>query len=40
MRLLLGSDAVAVATAGAQELASSDARWRKVSESIAFDARN
>lgn len=38
VRLLLGSDAVAVAGAMAQNLAASDAKWRKVSESIDFDA--
>ncbi|RAY12283.1 short-chain dehydrogenase/reductase [Actinomadura craniellae] len=38
VRLLLGSDAVATAQAAAADLAASDARWRTVSESIAFDA--
>ncbi|WP_329547859.1 oxidoreductase [Streptomyces sp. NBC_01356] len=38
VRLLLGSDAVAVAGAMARNLAASDAKWRKVSESIDFDA--
>ncbi|WP_371549661.1 oxidoreductase [Streptomyces sp. NBC_00554] len=38
VRLLLGSDAVAVAGAMAQNLAASDAKWRKVSDSIDFDA--
>ncbi|WP_406351898.1 oxidoreductase [Streptomyces sp. NBC_00658] len=38
VRLLLGSDAVAVAGTMAQNLAATDAKWRKVSESIDFDA--
>ncbi|MEU8082200.1 SDR family NAD(P)-dependent oxidoreductase [Micromonospora sp. NPDC049101] len=37
LRLLLGADAVAGATAAAEALAASDARWRELSESIAFD---
>ncbi|MFC5751413.1 oxidoreductase [Actinomadura rugatobispora] len=37
VRLLLGADAVATARAAAEGLAASDARWRPVSESIAFD---
>ncbi|MEH1165235.1 oxidoreductase [Micromonospora sp. CPCC 205539] len=36
-RLLLGADAVAGATAAAESLAASDARWRELSESIVFD---
>ncbi|MGI5520487.1 oxidoreductase [Micromonospora sp. CA-259024] len=36
-RLLLGADAVAAAQAAAEALAASDARWRELSESIAFD---
>ncbi|MGW3612809.1 oxidoreductase [Micromonospora sp. NPDC005163] len=36
-RLLLGADAVAVASAAAESLAASDARWRELSESIVFD---
>lgn len=40
VRLLLGSDAVAVAGAMAEQLAASDAKWRKVSESIDFDSVN
>ncbi|MET0419606.1 MAG: SDR family NAD(P)-dependent oxidoreductase, partial [Actinoplanes sp.] len=38
LRLLLGADAVAGATAAAEALAASDARWRELSESIVFDA--
>ncbi|MFI6242486.1 oxidoreductase [Micromonospora sp. NPDC050795] len=38
LRLLLGADAVAAAHAAAEALAASDARWRELSESIAFDA--
>ncbi|MEU4531561.1 oxidoreductase [Micromonospora ureilytica] len=38
LRLLLGADAVAAAGAAADALAASDARWRELSESIAFDA--
>ncbi|WFE99711.1 oxidoreductase [Micromonospora sp. WMMD964] len=38
LRLLLGADAVAAASAAAEALAASDARWRELSESIAFDA--
>ncbi|WP_433308260.1 oxidoreductase [Micromonospora sp. CA-269861] len=38
LRLLLGADAVAAAEAAAEALAASDARWRELSESIAFDA--
>ncbi len=38
LRLLLGADAVAAAKAAAEALAASDARWRELSESIAFDA--
>ncbi|MEO3808024.1 oxidoreductase [Sphaerisporangium sp. B11E5] len=38
LRLLLGGDAVAVARAAAENLAASDARWRAVSESIAYTA--
>ncbi|WP_410817458.1 oxidoreductase [Micromonospora sp. 050-3] len=38
LRLLLGADAVAAAQAAAEALAASDARWRDLSESIAFDA--
>ncbi|MEV1072303.1 oxidoreductase [Micromonospora parva] len=38
LRLLLGADAVAAAEAAAAGLAASDARWRELSESIAFDA--
>ncbi|WP_210583375.1 oxidoreductase [Streptomyces sp. GESEQ-35] len=38
MHLLLGSDAVAIASATAQELASSDAAWRALSESVDFPA--
>ncbi|MEW2145195.1 oxidoreductase [Micromonospora vinacea] len=38
LRLLLGADAVAAAQAAAEALAASDARWRELSESIAFDA--
>ncbi|WP_372492230.1 hypothetical protein [Micromonospora cabrerizensis] len=34
----LGADAVAGASAAAEALAASDARWRELSESIAFDA--
>ncbi|MEU5672657.1 oxidoreductase [Micromonospora sp. NPDC047762] len=37
LRLLLGADAVAAAHAAAEALAASDARWRELSESIAFD---
>jgi NAD(P)-dependent dehydrogenase (short-subunit alcohol dehydrogenase family) len=40
LHLLLGSDAVDVATATAEKLAASDAKWRKVSESINFDTDN
>ncbi|MFE9764591.1 oxidoreductase [Streptomyces sp. NPDC005808] len=40
VRLLLGSDAVAVAGAMAEQLAASDAKWREVSESIDFDSVN
>ncbi|MFY1615729.1 SDR family NAD(P)-dependent oxidoreductase [Micromonospora sp. WMMD736] len=36
-RLLLGADAVAAAATVAQALAASDARWRELSESVAFD---
>jgi NAD(P)-dependent dehydrogenase (short-subunit alcohol dehydrogenase family) len=36
LRLLLGSDAVAGATAKAETLAASDAKWRSVSESVSF----
>jgi NAD(P)-dependent dehydrogenase (short-subunit alcohol dehydrogenase family) len=36
VRLLLGSDAVEIASATAENLASSDARWREASESIGF----
>ncbi|MEV6375159.1 oxidoreductase [Micromonospora musae] len=36
-RLLLGADAFAVAQSVATDLAASDAKWRTVSESIAFD---
>ncbi|GAB4106781.1 SDR family NAD(P)-dependent oxidoreductase [Micromonospora taraxaci] len=38
LRLLLGTDAVAAASAAAEALATSDARWRSLSESVAFDA--
>ncbi|WP_433352296.1 oxidoreductase [Micromonospora saelicesensis] len=38
LRLLLGADAVAAAQAAAEALAASDAKWRELSESIAFDA--
>ncbi|MEU7945992.1 oxidoreductase [Micromonospora taraxaci] len=38
LRLLLGTDAVAAASAAAEALATSDARWRELSESVAFDA--
>ncbi|MFJ2085812.1 oxidoreductase [Micromonospora chokoriensis] len=38
LRLLLGTDAVAAASAAAETLAASDARWRELSESVAFDA--
>ncbi|MBG6105063.1 NAD(P)-dependent dehydrogenase (short-subunit alcohol dehydrogenase family) [Micromonospora vinacea] len=38
LRLLLGADAVAAAQAAAEALAASDARWRELSGSIAFDA--
>ncbi|MEV4496341.1 oxidoreductase [Micromonospora arborensis] len=38
LRLLLGADAVAGASAAAEALAASDARWRELSESIVFDA--
>ncbi|MGW2624712.1 oxidoreductase [Micromonospora taraxaci] len=38
LRLLLGTDAVAAASAAAEALAASDARWRELSESVAFDA--
>ncbi|MFE9188288.1 oxidoreductase [Micromonospora sp. NPDC007208] len=38
LRLLLGADAVAAAEAAAEALAASDARWRELSESVAFDA--
>ncbi|MEO3768818.1 oxidoreductase [Micromonospora sp. B9E7] len=38
LRLLLGADAVAAASAAAEALAASDARWRELSESIAYDA--
>lgn len=38
LRLLLGRDAVTAASAAAEALAASDARWRELSESIAFDA--
>ncbi|MFF0152722.1 oxidoreductase [Micromonospora sp. NPDC005203] len=37
LRLLLGADAVAGASAAAEALAASDARWRELSESIAFE---
>jgi NAD(P)-dependent dehydrogenase (short-subunit alcohol dehydrogenase family) len=37
VRLLLGSDAVAVARAAAENLAASDAKWRAVSESVGYD---
>ncbi|MET8528508.1 hypothetical protein [Micromonospora sp. NPDC005172] len=37
-RLLLGVDAVAAASTVAEALAASDARWRELSESVAFDA--
>ncbi|TDC38774.1 SDR family NAD(P)-dependent oxidoreductase [Micromonospora sp. 15K316] len=37
LRLLLGSDAVAVARAAAENLAASDAKWRAVSESVGYD---
>jgi NAD(P)-dependent dehydrogenase (short-subunit alcohol dehydrogenase family) len=37
-RLLLGADAVAAAATVAQALAASDARWRELSESVAFDS--
>ncbi|MCF0095022.1 SDR family NAD(P)-dependent oxidoreductase [Micromonospora sp. MH99] len=37
-RLLLGADAVAAASTVAEALAASDARWRELSESVAFDA--
>lgn len=37
LRLLLGADAVAAASVAAEALAASDARWRELSESIAFD---
>ncbi|WP_435205534.1 oxidoreductase [Micromonospora sp. bgisy143] len=37
-RLLLGADAVAAAATVADALAASDARWRELSESVAFDA--
>ncbi|WP_422735116.1 oxidoreductase [Micromonospora sp. WMMD729] len=37
-RLLLGADAVAAAATVAHTLAASDARWRELSESVAFDA--
>ena len=40
MHLLLGSDAVGIAAETAQNLASSDAKWRTVSESVDFDAHN
>jgi len=36
LRLLIGSDAVAVAAAAAERLAASDAQWRAVSESVAY----
>ncbi|WP_410813646.1 oxidoreductase [Micromonospora sp. 067-2] len=36
-RLLLGADAVTVAAAAAEALAASDARWRELSGSIAYD---
>ncbi|MEU0548364.1 oxidoreductase [Micromonospora sp. NPDC005979] len=36
-RLLLGTDAVAAAATVGQALAASDARWRELSESVAFD---
>ncbi|MEU1591057.1 oxidoreductase [Micromonospora sp. NPDC005710] len=38
LRFLLGADAVAAARAAAEALAASDARWRELSESIAFDS--
>ncbi|GAA4502084.1 SDR family NAD(P)-dependent oxidoreductase [Actinoallomurus oryzae] len=37
VRLLLGSDAVAVAKAAADGLAASDAEWREVSESVGYE---
>ncbi|MEV6367132.1 oxidoreductase [Micromonospora musae] len=37
LHLLLGSDAVAVARAAAENLAASDAKWRAVSESVGYD---
>jgi hypothetical protein len=37
LHLLLGSDAVNIAATMAENLATSDAKWRKVSESINFD---
>ncbi|MGC4745984.1 oxidoreductase [Micromonospora sp. DT201] len=37
LRLLLGADAVAGASAAAEALAASDERWRELSESIVFD---
>ncbi|MFI5924794.1 SDR family NAD(P)-dependent oxidoreductase [Micromonospora sp. NPDC051543] len=37
-RLLLGADAVAAAATVGQALAASDARWRELSESVAFDS--
>ncbi|MDG4826575.1 hypothetical protein O7635_32395 [Asanoa sp. WMMD1127] len=36
VRLLLGSDAVAAALTAAETLAASDAKWRTVSESVAY----
>lgn len=37
LHLLLGSDAFRVATAQAESLAASDAKWRALSESVSFD---
>ncbi|MFF8772180.1 SDR family NAD(P)-dependent oxidoreductase [Kitasatospora sp. NPDC015120] len=37
VRLLVGSDAFQYATAAAEALAESDARWHELSESVAFD---
>jgi NAD(P)-dependent dehydrogenase (short-subunit alcohol dehydrogenase family) len=38
LRLLLGHDAVAIASMTAEKLAESDARWRSLSESISYPA--
>lgn len=40
LRLLLGSDAVAVAADAARARAAEDARWREVSESVAYRREN